>query len=51
MPPTKPAENSRLVELRSKLQEIEPELIRLSEKPTLTDEESCAGTTSTTERR
>jgi HK97 family phage major capsid protein len=39
MPPTKPAENSRLVELRSKLQEIEPELIRLSEKPTLTDEE------------
>ncbi len=47
--PTNDGKNSRLVELRTRLQEIQPEILRLSEKPQLTDDEETRWDELTTE--
>lgn len=39
MPPKEDATHSRLVELRAELERIQPEILKLADKPTLTDDE------------
>jgi HK97 family phage major capsid protein len=47
--PNDDGKNSRLVELRTRLEEIQPDILRLAEKPTLTDDEQLRWDELTTE--
>jgi HK97 family phage major capsid protein len=47
--PNDDGKNSRLVELRTRLEEIQPDILRLADKPTLTDDEQLRWDELTTE--